>query len=65
MVLVSGIMLVDILEKLYFIKALVKEIFIVLYDLYTNIHASVKIVSLDSFTKCSRSKILSNLISPG
>lgn len=62
MVLVSRVVLIDILEKLYLIKALIKKILVVLYDLYTNIHASMQVMCLNSFAECSRSKILSNMI---
>lgn len=51
MVLVSGIMLVDILEKFDLIKALVKKVFVVLYDLYTDINACVEVMCLYCFAK--------------
>lgn len=53
MILVSRIMFVHILEKLYFIKALIKKILVVLYDFHTNIHASVQVMCLNSFAECS------------
>lgn len=53
MVFVSGIMLVDILEKLYLIEALIKKIFVVLNNFHTNIHACVKVMCLYSFAKRS------------
>lgn len=64
MVFVSGIMLVDILEKLYLIEALIKKIFVVLNNFHTNIHACVKVMCLYSFAKRSWSQILSNMITP-
>lgn len=51
MVFVSRIMLVDILEKFDFIKALVKKVFVVLYDLYTDINAGVEVMCLYCFAK--------------
>lgn len=57
-------MLIDILKKLDLIKALVKEVFVVFYNLNTNIHACVQVMSLYSFAKCSRSKILGDMIAP-
>lgn len=65
MILVSRIMLVHILEQLNFIKALIKEILVVFYNFHTYIHASVQIMCLDSFAECSRSKILSDMITAG
>lgn len=62
MIFVGRIMLVHKLEKLYLIKALVKKIFVVLYNLYTDINATVKIMCLYSFAECSRSKILGDVI---
>lgn len=53
MVFVTRIMLVDELKKLYLIKTLIKKIFVVLYDLYTNIHTSMKVMSLNGFAECS------------
>lgn len=61
-VFVCRIMLVDILEKLYLIKALVKKILVVFYDFHTNIHARMQVMCLYSFAKSSRSKILCNMI---
>nr|AFK48800.1 unknown [Lotus japonicus] len=57
-------MLIDILEKLDLIKALVEEVFVVLYNFNTNIHACMQVMSLYSFAKCSRSRILSDMIAP-
>jgi hypothetical protein len=61
-ILVSRIMLIDILEKFDLIKALIKEILVVLYNFNTNIDTCVQIMSLYSFTKCSRSQILGDMI---
>ena len=57
-------MLIDIIEKLDLIKALIKKVFVVLYNFNTNMHASMQVMSLYGFAKCSRSKILSDMISP-
>lgn len=62
MIFVGRIVLVDKLEKLYLIKALVKKIFVVFYNLHTDIHASVEVMCLYSFAESSRSKILSHVI---
>lgn len=51
MVLVSRIMLVDILEKFDLIKALIEKVFVVLYDLYTDINACVEVMCLYCFAK--------------
>ena len=51
MIFVSRIMLVDILEKFDLIKALIKKVFVVLYDLYTNINAGVEVMCLYCFAK--------------
>jgi hypothetical protein len=40
------------------IKALIKEILVVLYNFNTNINTCVQIMSLYSFPKCSRSQII-------
>lgn len=51
MMLVSRVMPVDVLQKLYLIKTLVKEVLVVFYDLHADIHASVQVMRLDSFTE--------------
>ena len=52
-VLISRIMLVNILQKLDLIKALIKKIFVIFYYFDTNIHSCVQIMRLDSFAECS------------
>lgn len=53
MILVTRIMFIYILEQLYFIEALIKKIFVVLYNFHTYIHAGVQIMCLNSFAECS------------
>lgn len=55
-------MLIDILEEFDFIKALIKEILVVLYNFNTNIHTRMQIMSLNCFTECRRSQILGDMI---
>lgn len=52
-ILVRRIMPVDIFQKLDFIKALIKKIFIVLYDFHTYIHSGVQVMCLNSFAEGS------------
>ena len=52
-VLIGRIMLVNILQKLDLIKALIKKIFVIFYYFDTNIHSCVQIMRLDSFAECS------------
>lgn len=52
MILVARIMFIYILEQLYFIKALIKKILVILYNFHTYIHASVQVMCLYSFAEC-------------
>lgn len=51
MVFVSRIMLVDILQKFYLVKTLVKEVFVILYDFYTDVHSCLQVMRLYGFTE--------------
>lgn len=53
MKLVARIVFIYILEQLYFIKALIEKILVILYDFHTYIHASVQVMCLNSFAECS------------
>lgn len=60
--LITRVMLIDIFQKLYLIKALIKKILIIFYDLHAYIHSCVEIMSLYCFTERSRSQILGHMI---
>ena len=52
-VFVSWIMLVNILQELDLIKALIEKIFVIFYNFNTYIHSCVQIMCLDGFAECS------------
>ncbi len=63
MVLVTRVILVDVLEKLDFVKTLIKEVFIILDYLHAHIHTCVQIVGLYGFAEGGGTQILSHMIS--
>lgn len=62
MVLVTRVMLVDVFEKLNFIKTLIKEVFIVLNDLHAYIHSCMQVMCLNCFAEGSRTQVFSHMI---
>ncbi len=55
MVLVNWVILIDVLEKLDLIKALVKEVLVILYDFHAYIHSCMQVMCLYCFAEGSRS----------
>lgn len=62
MMLITRVVLIDIFQKLYLIKALIKKILIIFYNLHAYIHSCMEIMSLYCFTERSRSQILGHMI---
>lgn len=63
-VLVRGVVLVDVLEQLDLVQALVEEVLVVLDDLHAHVHPRLQVVRLDRLAERRAAQVLRHVVPP-